>query len=91
MQTAGTDLDYGLYNVAFSDDLRPLPGQLRLSCRLPAVRRGDVLKVSLVESRVWLNDQPVEAAAHDHAPARKFIGELQLTCGQQRRTRRCSH
>jgi 2-polyprenyl-3-methyl-5-hydroxy-6-metoxy-1,4-benzoquinol methylase len=91
MLTAGTDLAYQLYTLTYGDDLRACKGEQVLSCSLPSVQPGDVLRVGLAKPSVSLNDQPVGFSTGPAKPARKYVAELRSFDGPTRFTRLCCH
>jgi len=91
MYAQGRDLNYRLFAATYTEDLKPKPGPLVLSCQIPAVEKGDRLRVHLLESRVCLNDQPREILRGERPSARKYLAELELSTPQGRLHRRCSH
>lgn len=86
----GQGLRFELWTVRF-DKRKPQVGQLGLTCCVPEVAAGDVLKVSLLEPQAWLNDLPLEVNAEGRERTRKLIAELKLAEGGRVLSRRCYH
>ncbi len=90
MLLSGTDCSYRLYAMEYTD-VQPVVGELLAECRLPELRRGDVLSVDLTTSVVSRNGTPMPVATAVRSEARKFVAEVQLSADGERYSRLCSH
>jgi hypothetical protein len=90
IQEAGTDLEYELYNMGLSGR-QPIPGELCFSFHVPTIKRGDTLRVNLINPAAWINEQPIDLIPKKYSPNRKFVARLQLRRGQDLRTRWTTH
>ena len=87
---AGSDLSFRLHAMSFTDGRRGA-GDLVLACDLPAVDRGDVLTVNVLEPSLSLNGSKLQPHEARRITTRKFVSEIQQNVERQRYSRLCTH
>jgi hypothetical protein len=73
----GSDFRYALFTMEFEARL-PKAGPRRCGIRLPMIKAGDRLMVSLTEAKAWLNGTPMECVVESEEHSRKFVARAQL-------------
>jgi 2-polyprenyl-3-methyl-5-hydroxy-6-metoxy-1,4-benzoquinol methylase len=76
--------------MSFTDGRRGA-GDLVLACDLPAVDRGDVLTVNVLEPSLSLNGSKLQPHEARRITTRKFVSEIQQNVERQRYSRLCTH
>jgi 2-polyprenyl-3-methyl-5-hydroxy-6-metoxy-1,4-benzoquinol methylase len=90
MQVSGENLSYILYAIEY-ENLHPKAGGKCLVVNLPTVKRGDRLKVNLVDNRVWFNDKPISVILSESQQTRKYIAEFTVMQDGKQLARQCTH
>ena len=87
---AGLDLSFRLHTMSFTDGTR-CAGDLVLACDLPAITRGDVLTLNVLEPSLSLNGSKLESHETRRIATRKFVSEIQQNVEGRRYSRLCTH
>jgi 2-polyprenyl-3-methyl-5-hydroxy-6-metoxy-1,4-benzoquinol methylase len=87
---AGLDLSFRLHTMSFTDGTR-CAGDLMLACDLPAITRGDVLTLNVLEPSLSLNGSELESHKTRRITTRKFVSEIQQNVQGRRYSRLCTH
>jgi 2-polyprenyl-3-methyl-5-hydroxy-6-metoxy-1,4-benzoquinol methylase len=66
-------------------------GELVLACNLPAIERGDVLTVNVLEPSLSLNGLQLQPHEARRTTTRKFVSEIQQNFQGRRYCRLCTH
>ena len=86
----GLDLSFRVHEMSFTDG-NPGAGDLVLACNLPAIKRGDVLTVNLLEPSLSLNGLNLQPHEARRIATRKFVSEMQQNFEGRRYCRLCTH
>ncbi len=86
----GLDLSFRLHTMSFTNGTLGA-GDLLLACNLPAIERGDVLTVNVLEPSLSLNGLRLQPQEARHITTRKFVSEIQQNFEGRRYSRLCTH
>ena len=86
----GSNVRFRLHAIQFSSGVAGI-GDLGFSCEIPSIAKGDVITVDLRQSRISVNQYPIEVRHSKRLNCRKFVSEIQQNTAGRRLSRLCSH